>query len=89
MTAAGSESLHLHHQPAPTRDFYRTKYILAWNPFWSDNTIGPPGSERFVRENCPVSNCFVTADRKLLRAGIVNTGIFCDQMAMEGRSMPG
>ena len=65
-------------QPGPARDFYKTKYILAWNPFWSDKTIGPPGSERFVREGCPVSNCFVTADRKLLRAGIVNTGIFCD-----------
>ena len=55
-------------QPGPARDFYKTKYILAWNAYWGDATFGPPGTARFVDKGCPVSNCFVTSDRRLLRS---------------------
>ena len=52
-------------QPNPAPGVTKqTKFILAWNPFFGDKTYGPPGGQRFSQ--CPVSDCFVTADRKLM-----------------------
>ena len=52
-------------QPKPAPGVTKlTKFILAWNPFFGDKTYGPPRGQRFSQ--CPVSDCFVTADRKLV-----------------------